>query len=159
MDKTDGKVPRWFAAHWAGPAVMAARHGIGFDSVWIAVGPRLDGGILGLEAGPGDLSALIALAGPVAEARTRGWSLGDLRRRRPEAFANLTQALSGIREDIPVPDAESPLAADVRAAFNTPKTWSAVNAVAGALQARKFVGYMEVQEILDRVGAEKQVII
>ncbi len=135
---------------------MAVRHGISFESVWIVVGPPLDGGIRGLAAGHGDLSALIALAGPVAEARTRGWSLGDLWRRRPEAFAILAQDAPGIREDIPVPDTESSLAADIRAAFNTPKTWSAVNAFAGALQARKFVGYSEAIEILDRVGAEKK---
>ena len=131
------KVPRWFAARWAGPAVAAARLGVRFESVWIAAPPELAGGLNGLDAPPGRIAGLVALAGPFAETRTRGWSLQDLARRSPGALSGVDVGLEG----------------EIRTLFNAPKVWSGVNAIAGALQARKIVGYCEAREILGRMGA------
>jgi hypothetical protein len=165
MDARPDKIPRWFASRWAGVAVAALHCGVGFEAVWVAAQPELTGGIDGFQEGaseiacrldvPPDLApALVAFAGPMAEARTRGWRVQDVIRRDPQAAGPFRTCLAELALNLTEPareEMESRISALSGRLFNAPKMWTGVNAVAGALQARRRLTFYEAVYIIDRL--------
>ncbi|MCP5367558.1 MAG: hypothetical protein H6907_16680 [Hyphomicrobiales bacterium] len=116
-------VPRPEATALAGRAVAALDLGLGFAAV------AVDGGLVGLVGleGP-DGDRRVEAAGLMAEARARETRVARL---LPAGMA-----------------ADDPALAWARGFINGPKVWSAMNAVAGALQARRRLARAEVAEIV-----------
>lgn len=161
MEERTDKIPRWFATRWAGVAVIALRYGASFERLWVRADGGLRGAIEGFQwdtpkipAAP-DLSsdlaaAIVAYAGPMAEARARGTRVDEVARRDPDAMAPCEDALA-LLEKAGIPDARARVSALCRDLFNAPKVWTAVNAVAGSLQARKVLMYYDVILIVDNL--------
>ncbi len=166
METRPDKIPRWFATRWAGIAVASLYCGAAFEAVWVAAHPALAGGIAGLQAGaseiaprldvPADLAAaVVAYAGPMAEARCRGWRVQEVMRRDPDAAALFRTRLSELASGLPEEDLAARISAISLTMFNAPKMWTGVNAVAGALQARRRLPFYEALAIVDRLGREE----
>ena len=122
------KLSRADALRCAGPAVLAYRLGVFFDVL-------TPDGIQGTQPTTNETAALIHWAASMAEARQRGCAVGDILRRRGVDAPPPSRAITDV----------------LREHFNAPKVWGVMQAVAGALQARRSLSYDEVTLIIDRI--------
>lgn len=127
------------ATRGAAIAVAAWRAGIPFDGV------REDGIVEGL-AWTSEGRETVAYMALLAETRARQCDFKELLRRHPDAWKAVAAAL-----ELGGPGPEEACRPAAVATLNAPRVWAHIQAVAGALLARKRVTAAQVAEIRERM--------